>query len=83
MTENWTRQAIIFALREKGTSVAEIAQKAGLTRFTLYGALERPYPKVHGLIAQALGRPRQDIWPLFYTRQGSRRGLIRRASRAA
>jgi len=75
MPSNWTRQKIIFELREVGTTAAALAKGAGLTRFTLYSALERPYPKVHSLIAAALGRARGDIWPQFYDAEGNRRRI--------
>lgn len=82
MATNWTRNAIIFALRERGTSAAALASQAGISRYTIYGAMQTPYPRVHDIIARAIGRPRQDIWPEFYDDSGKRRGLIN-ARRAA
>ena len=82
MAMNWTKQAIIFALREKGITAAELARQNGLSRFTVYGAMERPSPKVQSLISDALGIPRQKIWPQFYDSKGERTGLIN-AARAA
>lgn len=82
MASNWTKQAIIFALREKGITAAELAKQNELSRFTIYSGMERPAPKVHGLISDALGLPRQAIWPQFYDKKGNRIGLIG-ASRAA
>jgi lambda repressor-like predicted transcriptional regulator len=82
MASNWTKQAIIFALRERGTNAAELAKRAEMSRFTIYGGMERPSPKVHDLISEALGIPRQKIWPQFYDAKGERVGLIN-ASRAA
>ncbi|KPH80556.1 helix-turn-helix domain-containing protein [Bosea vaviloviae] len=82
MATNWTKQAIIFALRERGTNAAKLAETAKMSRFTLYGGMERPSPKVHDLISEALGVPRQKIWPQFYDQDGRRTGLIN-ASRAA
>lgn len=82
MASNWTKQAIIFALREKGITAAELARQNALSRFTIYGGMERPAPKVQAIIADALGVPRQAIWPQFYDQQGNRIGLIG-ASRAA
>lgn len=70
--KNWTRTHVIFALRAKGSSVAALAAAAGLSRFTVYGALERPYPRVQRLIARALGVRRCDIWPEFYTSDDKR-----------
>lgn len=82
MASNWTKQAIIFALREKGVTAAELARQNGLSRFTIYGGLDRPAPKVQSLISEALGVPRQTIWPQFYDKDGNRIGLIG-AKRAA
>jgi lambda repressor-like predicted transcriptional regulator len=82
MARNWTKQAIIFALREKGITAAELARQNNLSRFTVYGGMERPAPKVQGLISEALGVPRHTIWPQFYDPSGNRIGLIS-ASRAA
>lgn len=79
---NWSRNEIICALRETGTSIAQLAKRARLSRFTLYGALERPYPRAHDLIAEALETPRQTIWPAFYRKDGSRREGILPASSA-
>ncbi|MBN9471707.1 MAG: helix-turn-helix domain-containing protein [Bosea sp.] len=82
MASNWTKQAIIFALREKGITAAGLARQNDLSRFTIYSGMERPAPKVQSLISEALGVPRQQIWPQFYDKQGNRIGLIG-ASRAA
>lgn len=82
MAMNWTKQRILFELRERGITASEIAGKAGISRFTIYGGLERPYPKVNDLIAEALGVPRQTIWPQFYDANGNRIGVIN-ATRAA
>lgn len=78
MTTNWSRNRILFSLREAGTSAASLADEAGLSRFTFYGALQRPYPKVHALVAAALGVSRHTIWPQFYGPDDSRLNIIRR-----
>jgi lambda repressor-like predicted transcriptional regulator len=48
-----------------------------MSRYTVYGGLERPYPKVNDLISEALGVPRQIIWPQFYDAEGNRIGVIK------
>lgn len=75
---NWTKQQILFALRDSGTTVAAIAEKAEISRFTIYGALEQPYPKVANLISEALGKKPHEIWPELYDETGARRGLLTR-----
>lgn len=72
---NWTKQEILFRLRETGTTAAALAEKAGCSRQNFYGALERPYPKVQAIVAEALGVSRQQIWPEFYDEAGQRRRL--------
>jgi lambda repressor-like predicted transcriptional regulator len=78
MVTNWSKVRIINELRERGTTAAALAAAEGLSRSTLYSAMERPYPRIHELIAAALGQRRQDIWPLFYDAEGRR--LSRRAA---
>lgn len=82
MAINWTKQRILFELRERGVTASELAARAGISRHTIYGGLQRPYPKVHDLISEALGVPRQQIWPQFYDASGERSGLFS-ATRAA
>lgn len=82
MASNWSKQDIIFALREKGITAAELARQNDLSRFTIYSGMERPAPKVQALISDVLNVPRQKIWPQFYDENGNRLGLIG-ASRAA
>jgi Ner family transcriptional regulator len=72
MANNWTKTQIVNALRERGTSAAAVAAAAGLSRFTLYSAMERPYPRVQQLIADTIGARLHDIWPLFYGEDGKR-----------
>lgn len=76
MRSNWSKQQILFALRERGTTVAAIAEKAEISRFTVYGALEQPYPKIANLISEALAKKPHDIWPQLYDENGARIGLL-------
>lgn len=82
MAINWSKQKILFELRQRGLNAANVAAKARISRYTVYGGMERPYPKVNDLIAEALGVPRQVIWPQFYDADGNRIGVIN-ATRAA
>lgn len=83
MSVNWTRQEVLFALRRAGTTAAAVAEANGLAATSIYNAIERPYPRVHDLIAGAIGVPRETIWPAFYLHGGVRRRLIRRPARVA
>lgn len=66
MTDNWTRTRIVNELRQAGLSVRSLSLKTGMNEYSLYSALERPYPRGQTIIAQALGLTRHEIWPRFY-----------------
>ncbi|CAK1713901.1 Ner family transcriptional regulator [Vibrio crassostreae] len=57
---------IVAALHKKGITVKELSIKAGLAPTTLSNALNRPWPKGEGIIADALGVKPSDIWPSRY-----------------
>ncbi|MFC3635824.1 transcriptional regulator [Camelimonas fluminis] len=76
MARNWTKQVILHALRQRGTTAAEIARQNNVSRFAVYAGMVRPYPKVNGMIAGALGKKPQDIWPEYYDSNGKRIGLL-------
>ncbi len=79
---NWTKQEILFALRRRGTTAAELARANGVTRWTIYSGMQRPYPKVQTAIAAAIGEPRHRIWPEFYGADDQPNTLISRRSAA-
>ena len=79
---NWSKQQILFRLRESGTTAARLAEEKGISRFTLYKGLVAPYPRVQDAVSTALGLPKQQIWPDFYDQNGRRKGLITRRSAA-
>lgn len=82
-TVNWTRTTILFKLRERGVNAASLASENGLSRSTFYSGMERPYPRVQRIIADALEERIQDIWPQFYDPRGHRIGVSRRIARRA
>lgn len=82
MASNWTKQRILFELRERGITAAELAARAGISRHTVYKGAETAYPKVNELIAEALDTPRHVIWPQFYDAKDRRIGVFS-ATRAA
>ncbi|HAM5328409.1 TPA: transcriptional regulator [Escherichia coli] len=63
---NWHPADIIAGLRKKGTSLAEVSRKAGLSSSTLANALSRPWPRGEKLIADALDISPEIIWPSGY-----------------
>lgn len=60
------RAYIIAAIREKGSTLAQLSIDAGLHPRTLGNALERKYPKGEKIIADFIGIPPQEIWPERY-----------------
>lgn len=71
--QNWHPADIIAALRKRGTSLAVVSRKAGLSSSTLANALSRPWPKGELLIARAIGVDAADIWPgRYYDSNGKR-----------
>ena len=64
--KNMHRAYIIAAIREKGSTLAQLSIDAGLHPRTLGNALERKYPKGEKIIADFIGIPPQEIWPESY-----------------
>ncbi|ANS40880.1 MULTISPECIES: helix-turn-helix domain-containing protein [Serratia] len=64
--KDWHPADIIAALRKKGTTLAAVSRKAGLSSSTLANALSRPWPKGEWLIAEALDVHPAEIWPSRY-----------------
>lgn len=64
--KDWHPADIIAALRKKGTTLAAVSRKAGLSSSTLANALSRPWPKGEWLIAEALNIHPAEIWPSRY-----------------
>ncbi|MFP1920485.1 helix-turn-helix domain-containing protein [Lonsdalea quercina] len=69
---DWHPADIIAGLRKRGTTLAAISREAGLASSTLANALTRHWPKGERLIAEALNRQPEEIWPSLY--QGISRG---------
>ncbi|MBE4621025.1 transcriptional regulator [Vibrio navarrensis] len=63
---DWHRADVISALKKNGTSMAALSRENGLSSGSLYNALVRPWPKGEQIIAKALGKEPQDIWPTRY-----------------
>ncbi|WEJ84985.1 helix-turn-helix domain-containing protein [Kluyvera intermedia] len=63
---DWHPADIIAGLRKKGTTLAAVSRKAGLSSSTLANALTKRWPKGERLIAEALGVAPEQIWPSRY-----------------
>lgn len=67
MTEqDWHPADIIAGLRKKGTTLAAVSREAGLASSTLANTLTRHWPKGERLIAEALHKRPEEIWPSRY-----------------
>lgn len=64
--QDWHTADIIAALHRRGTSLAAVSRKAGLSSSTLANALNRPWPKGEWLIAEAIAVHPAEIWPSRY-----------------
>jgi Ner family transcriptional regulator len=77
--KDWHPADIIAALRKKGTTLAAVSRKAGLSSSTLANALSRPWPKGEWLIAEALNIHPAEIWPSRYFDPNTHNLLDRKA----
>ncbi len=66
MKKDWHHADIIAALRKKGTTLAAVSRKSGLSSSTLANTLVRPWPKGEYLIAKELKIHPSKIWPSRY-----------------
>ncbi|SMG52367.1 helix-turn-helix domain-containing protein [Cedecea sp. NFIX57] len=64
--QDWHPADIIAGIRKKGTSMAALSRDSGLASSTLANALTRHWPKGERLIAEALGKQPEEIWPSRY-----------------
>ncbi|WP_192459126.1 helix-turn-helix domain-containing protein [Musicola keenii] len=64
--KDWHPADIIAGLRKRGTTLAAVSRASGLASSTLANALIRHWPKGERLIADALGKQPEDIWPSRY-----------------
>lgn len=76
--KDWHPADIIAALRKRGTSLAEVSRKAGLSSSTLANAITRPWPKGEWLIAQAIAIHPAVIWPSRYYDQETQQLIDRK-----
>lgn len=64
--QDWHPADIIAGIRKKGTSLAALSRDSGLASSTLANTLTRHWPKGERLIAEALGKKPEEIWPSRY-----------------
>lgn len=61
-TNDWHRADILAALRKNGWSLRSLAKAGNVSYNTLKSALDKPYPKMERLIANAVGVAPEEIW---------------------
>ena len=66
---DWHKADIIAALKKKGTTLAAVSRRAGLSSTTLANTLYRPWPKGEALIAQELELHPSEISPTRYNKK--------------
>ncbi len=86
MKNDWHQADIIAALRKKGTTLAALSRKSGLSSSTLANAMTRSWPKGEYLIAEELNLYPSEIWPSrYYDKDGNlvdRQALIRKSRKS-
>lgn len=66
MSEGWSHQKILFAIRERGSTIAALSRDVGYGQRTLHAALYKRHPRAHAVIARFLDVSRHDLWPDWY-----------------
>lgn len=66
---DWHRADVVAALHKAGWSLRELSRQSGLSAGTLKSALDRPYRKAEGIIANAIGLQPETIWPERYAKR--------------
>jgi Ner family transcriptional regulator len=70
---DWHPEDIKAEVRKKGSTLAAIGRRDGMSRQSIALALVRPSERGERAIARFLGKPAHLIWPSRYNPDGSRR----------
>ena len=65
-TKDWHRADIKAALEKAGWTLRKLSTQQGYSPNTVKVALEKPYPNMERIIANAIGIPPWEIWPSRY-----------------
>lgn len=71
-TGDWHPAQVVAAVRMAGTSIRQLSLANGLAEHTLKECLRRSYPKAEAIVAKAIGRSVEEIWPSRYQREAKR-----------
>ena len=63
---DWHRADIRASLSKRDTNVSKLARANHLAPSTLWNAFRTKYPKGERIIAEAIGKKPEDIWPSRY-----------------
>ena len=69
---DWHPADIKAALEKRGLSLASLSRANGLEADTLKEVMRRPYRKGERIVAKALEREPQEIWPERYAHRARR-----------
>lgn len=64
------RAWVKYQIHMRGTSMAQIAADAGVSRQALYQAFHKTYPRMEKVIAEALDMAPKELWPERYDADG-------------
>lgn len=78
---DWHRADIVAAVKKTGKSLARLSLEHGLKENTVKTALHRPYHEGERIIAEAIGKKPEEIWPSRYNKDGSWKRRSRRTRR--
>lgn len=65
-TRDMSNNEIRGELMKRGKTFAQLGVENGLAKNTIRNALDKPYPKGEQIIAKAIGKTPQEIWPSRY-----------------
>lgn len=68
---DWPSHLILYHLYENGTSYARLSRLNGYCETAAILVNHRPWPKMEGIIAKAIGVTPQEIWPSRYNEDGT------------
>lgn len=71
-SNDWHRADILAALRKNGWSLRTLAKQGNVSYNTLKSVLDKPYPKMEKLVANAIGVPPQTIWAGRFAKRNRR-----------
>jgi Ner family transcriptional regulator len=67
---DWHPADVLAALKKRGQSLAGLSVAHGYHPTAAGKALKRPWPAIEAIIAAALDRAPEDIWPSRYDADG-------------